>query len=194
MAAAKRSARGEQPGYIEVPDEVPEQNAKDISDFSFSELKEAAQQGDYRVVPALRGMLKEQPELWAREPSLVRRGQAMLIHSIAGKNLYLNQQFIHEMDEMKKNLLAETNGSLVEEMIVDQVIYTWLKTYDCRVQEITRQSDDIPLNDFLSRQAQAAMQSQLKSLEALVKVKLISAGRNLLDSLTRSESHNSSDS
>ncbi len=181
------NVRGQQRGYTEVAEESPEQDTKDISDLSFAELKEAAQQGDYRVIPALRGMLKKQPELWAGEPSLVRRGQAMLIHSTAGKNLFLNQQYLHEMAEMKKKLLAETNGSLVEEMIVDQVIYTWFQTHGCRIQEVSRQSDNIQIKEFLSRQAQAAMQSQLKSLEALVKVKLITAGRNLLDSLARPE-------
>ncbi len=183
MTTAKKKVRGQQPGYIEAPEEA----SIYILNLSFTELKEAAEQGDQRVVPALRAMLKEQPELWADEPSLISRGQAFLIYSIARKNLFLSQQFLNEMAQMKEKLLKETNGSLVEEMIVDQVIYTWLQTHGCRIQEITRQSDNIQLNEYLSRQAQAAMQSQLKSLEALVKVKLITAGRNLLDSLARSE-------
>ena len=140
---------------------------------SFSELANAARQGDRSVIPVLRRMIWENPRLAKFSGDLAGQTQLHWIDLITGQDLFYRECLLMKMAKLKQKLLAETKGTVVEEMLVDQAISTWLQLYYHEDREATRPAANIQLGEYRLRKVESAFNRHMRSLNALTALKAI---------------------
>ena len=140
---------------------------------SFSELANAARQGDRSAIPALRRMMQANPELAKNNGDLASQTQIHWIDLIAGQDLYRRECLLMKVAGLKRELIAETNGTLVEQMLVDQAISTWLQLYYHEDREATRPAENIQLGEYRLRKIESAFNRHMKSLGAVAAMKAL---------------------
>ncbi len=141
---------------------------------SFSELVTAARQGDRSAIPALRRMMQENPELAKNSGDLATQTQIHWIDLIAGQDFYRRECLLMKMADLKNELIAETNGTVVEQMLVDQAISTWLQIYYHEDREATKPAENIKLGEYRLKKIESAFNRHMRSLSALASLRAIS--------------------
>ena len=165
-------------GWRKLPVTAPQQtddNDNDNDDkqklsapeVSFSELVKAARQGDRSAIPALRGMLRENPELARNNGDLSSQTQIHWIDLIAGRDLHRRECLLMAMAQLKQELIAETNGTVVENMLVEQAISTWLQLNYHEDREATRPTENIKLGEYRLKKIESACNRHTRALNAL---------------------------
>jgi hypothetical protein len=71
------------------------------------------------------------------------------------------------MADLRKQLTAETNGTVVEAMVVEQAISTWLQLCYHENREATRPAESIQLGEFRLKKIEASFNRHMRSLGAL---------------------------
>ena len=67
--------------------------------------------------------------------------------------------------------MAETSGTVVEQMLVDQAIATWLQLYHHEDREATRPAENIQLGKYQLKKVESAFNRHLRSLNALASMR-----------------------
>ena len=148
-----------------APEQVPE--------TAFSELVKAARLGNRSVIPALRRMMQENPDLARNNGDLAAKTAIHWVDLIAGKDLYYRECLLMRVAELRKQLTAETNGTVVEAMVVEQAVSTWLQLYHHETREATRPAESIQLGEFRLKKIESAFNRHMRSLGALSALKAV---------------------
>jgi hypothetical protein len=91
-------------------------------------ILEKAGQGDVSVLPALRQVFDEHPELVAHFGNLVEHAKISLLSLIAGTSLTAREAISREAAKLRERLLA-TAPSELERLLVDRIFISWLEVY-----------------------------------------------------------------
>jgi hypothetical protein len=161
MIASNTAAEGQEPASEVQPQPT------------FAELVKAARQGDRSVIPALRRMLWTHPELTKNNGDLASVTQIRWIDLIAGHDLYFRECLLLKLADFKRKLRAETSGSVVEEMLVDQAALTWLEVNFHQNREAVDPADCIRVGEYRLKKSESAFRRHMKALSALTSVKTL---------------------
>ena len=140
---------------------------------SFHELVQAARGGDRSVIPELRKMMGENPELAKNTGDLAAQSQIYWVDLVAGRDLYYRECLLRRVANLKQQLLAESNGSTIELMLVNQVISTWIQLHYYENQEALAAPDNIRVAEHRLKKIESAFKRHLKSLGSLASVKVL---------------------
>ena len=140
---------------------------------SFQELVQAARQGDRSAIPALRKILWANPELIKNNGDLASQTQIHWIDLIAGNDLYRRECLLMKVVELKRELIADTSGTVVEQMLVDQAVSTWLQVYYHEYREAVRPAENIQLGEYRLKKIESAFNRHMKSLGAVAAMKAV---------------------
>ena len=140
---------------------------------SFQELVQAARQGDRSAIPALRRMMQANPELARNNGDLASQTQIHWIDLIAGRDLYRRECLLMKVAGLKRELMADTNGTVVEQMLVDQAITTWLQVHYHEDREAVRPAENIQLGEYRLKKIESAFNRHMKSLGAVAAMKAV---------------------
>jgi len=151
---------------------------------SFSELANAARQGDRSAIPALRRMMQANPELAKNNGDLASQTQIHWIDLIAGRDLYRRECLLMKVAGLKRELIAETNGTLVEQMLVDQAISTWLQLYYHEDREAVRPAENIQLGEYRLKKIESAFNRHMRSLNALASMRSLNFTNRMAQAMT----------
>jgi hypothetical protein len=166
-------------GWRRLPMIAPNENTNELSttetstEPSFQELVQAARQGDRSAIPALRRMMQANPELAKNNGDLASQTQIHWIDLIAGKDLYRRECLLMKVAELKRELIADTNGTVVEQMLVDQAISTWLQVHYHEDREAVRPAENIQLGEYRLKKIESAFNRHMKSLGAVAAMKAV---------------------
>ena len=167
-------------GWRRLPMIAPNEANNELADASeegnepsFSELANAARQGDRSAIPALRRMMQANPELAKNNGDLASQTQIHWIDLIAGQDLYRRECLLMKVAGLKRELIAETNGTLVEQMLVDQAISTWLQVHYHEDREAVRPAENIQLGEYRLKKIESAFNRHMKSLGAVAAMKAV---------------------
>jgi hypothetical protein len=166
-------------GWRRLPMIAPNENTNELAtteastEPSFQELVQAARQGDRSAIPALRRMMQANPELAKNNGDLASQTQIHWIDLIAGRDLYRRECLLMKVAGLKRELIAETNGTLVEQMLVDQAISTWLQLYYHEDREAVRPAENIQLGEYRLKKIESAFNRHMKSLGAVAAMKAV---------------------
>jgi hypothetical protein len=141
-----------------------------------ADLVAQAQAGDATVLPALRKLLRERPEIWRQVGELSRRAEAAPL-DLAGPDQVLVKEAIKlKLAELRDELGAPAAPAL-ERLLIDRVVLTWLQVHlvDLALVEVQRRG----------QQATLAGKEALKRLDGahgrlLSSVKTLAVVRKLL--------------
>jgi hypothetical protein len=136
-------------------------------------LLEKAERGDRSVLPELRRLLQDHPDLWRGYGDLGLQARAAMIQQTAGKNLLLAESLLRKAAAMKDELAGESAPPL-ERLLADRVVATWL---------------DVNYQEALLAQSAGAGEARSKMIERrqdaanrrhLAAVKMLATVRKLL--------------
>ena len=161
---------------------------------SFSELVKAARQGDRSVIPALRRMMRENPGLAKNNGDLASQTQIHWIDLIAGKDLYRRECLLMKLADLKRELLAETNGTVMEQMLIDQAISTWMQINFHEDREATRPAENIQLGEYRLKKIESAYSRHMRSLSALTALKAVQFSQKMVNAMEATTSDDGSNS
>ena len=150
---------------------------------SFTELVKAARQGDRSVIPALRRMMRDNPQLARNNGDLASQTQIHWLDLIAVKDLYRRECLLMKIADLKRELLAETNGTVVEQMLVDQAISTWMQLNYHEDREATKPAENIQLGEFRLKKIESAYNRHMRALNALAAMKKIDFTKRMTETL-----------
>lgn len=152
---------------------------------SFQELVQAARQGDRSAIPALRRMMQENPELAKNNGDLASQTQIHWIDLIAGQDLYRRECLLMKVAELKRELIAETNGTVVEQMLVDQATSTWMQVCYHEDREAVRPAENIQLGEFRLKKIESAFNRHMRSLNALASLRAINFTKRMAEAMAK---------
>ena len=178
-------------GWRRLPMIAPNENTNELghsttedNEPSFSELVNAARQGDRSAIPALRQMMQENPELAKFNGDLATNTQIAWIKLIAGQNLYYRECLLMKMAELRRELIAETNGTVVEEMLIGQAISTWLQLNYHEGREAKRPAENIQLSEYRLKKIESAFNRHMRSLNALASMRSLNFTSRMAQAMT----------
>jgi hypothetical protein len=90
-------------------------------------LLERAEKGDRTVLPLLRRVLNEMPEIWQCYGDLSLQVQGTLVKLAGGDNLLLCETLMRKMADLKAELMGESPSPL-ERLLAGRVAACWLQT------------------------------------------------------------------
>ena len=133
---------------------------------------ELARRGVREILPRLRQMLDEHPELVQHYGDLARRTQQAWLE-LFGDNLCVKESAARQLEALRQEL-AESKASAVEKLVIERLVACWLQSlyFDSR-EAVSLGVEGLELAEFrMKRQAQAHKQfvSAVKSLTELRKV------------------------
>lgn len=182
--------RGWRPLPMIAPQENKQENNQkhdrdpaDDDQPSFKELVKAARHGDRTVMPALRKIMWANPELIKHNGDLASQTMIHWIDLIAGRDLYYREALLLKVVVLKKDLIAETNGAVVEKLLVEQAVSTWLQLYYHENREATDPAQNIQVGEFRLKKIESAFNRHMRSLNALASMRNINFTKRMAETM-----------
>lgn len=150
---------------------------------SFEEMVNAARKGDRSVMPTLRKIVWANPELIKNNGDLASQTMIHWIDLIAGRDLYYREALLLKVSVLKKAMKTETNGTLVERMLVDQAVSTWLQLYFHEDREAKAPADNIKVSEFRLKKIESAFNRHMRSLNALASMRTINFTERMVETM-----------
>ena len=174
---------------IALQENEQENNQEQVSDSadddqpSFAELVTAAKHGDRSVMPALRKIIWANPELIIHNGDLASRTLIHWIDLIAGRNLYYRETLLLKVVGLKNEMIAETNGTVVESMLVEQAISTWLQLYYHEDREATAPAHNLQVGEYRLKKIESSFNRHMRSLSALASMRTINFTERMAETM-----------
>ena len=182
--------RGWRPLPMIAPQENKQENNQkhdrdpaDDDQPSFEEMVKAARQGDRSVMPALRKIMWANPELFKHNGDLASQTAIHWIDLIAGRDLFYRESLIMKVVGLRSDLIAETNGAVVEKLLVEQAVSTWLQLYYHENREATDPAQNIQVGEFRLRKIESAFNRHMRSLNALASMRNINFTKRMAETM-----------
>jgi len=132
-------------------------------------LVQRAQQGDETVLPELKQVLDAHPELWQR-CDLAWHAQEKWLQLICGKDLLLRESLQRKLEQMKGEL-AGTAPSVLERLLVQRVLATWLQAEHADALYARAKGNSPGQHQALQRRQIGAQDRHLAAIKALATIR-----------------------
>lgn len=83
----------------------------------------------------------------------------------------MHQALLARLKENRLQFAREGNGTLVEAMVVDQVLITWLELYFYEVKELTHPASNLQYHQYRARRIEQLSTRHLRSLQLLARIR-----------------------
>jgi hypothetical protein len=150
-------------------------NAKTHDPLDIQQCIERAKNGDESALPFLKQHIQKNPQLVFQNADLARRTHHGWIQLLTQKDLYLKICLQNEICHLKSQLMKQGNGTVVEKLIIDQVISTYLQIYYHERVNMTRLSfcSEVPASE--TKALEATFNRHMRSLCTYSAINAISA-------------------
>jgi hypothetical protein len=144
-------------------------------------LLEQAEKGDATVLPKLRRLLDESPELWRGYGNLALQARGSWVKLAAGPNLLMAESLMRKAAELRAEV-AGPSPSPLEQLLAERVVVCWLQVsfYDSFIAQ-TREYTPAKMR-MLQQQHDAAHRRYLAAMKTLATVrKLVTPSRSPIE-------------
>jgi hypothetical protein len=138
-------------------------------------LLERARQGDDSVLPRLREVLDNRPELWRHFGDLAFHARECWIKLIAGPDLTLKESIARKVDELGREL-SGARPSAMERLLVDRILANWLQLEHAEVAASQSTTSSVAVAGFLTKRLDRAHHRFITSLGALATLRRLIPG------------------
>ena len=150
---------------------------------SFEEMVNAARKGDRSVMPTLRKIVWANPELIIHNGDLANQTMIHWIRLISGRDLYYREALIMNVIALWRKLVRETNGTVVERMLVDQAMSTWLQLYYHENREAKAPASNLQVGQYRLKKIESAFNRHMRSLNALASMRTINFTERMVETM-----------
>jgi hypothetical protein len=136
------------------------------------ELVRRAHEGDAGVLPRLRRLLDERPEVWRQAGDLARHAEQCLLDVLAGKSLFAREAVGRKLAELKAGL-AGPEPTPLERLLVERIALAWLQVHhlDLEVAALPGGQAAGPPGVYAQRRLDSAQRRYLQSIKALATIR-----------------------
>jgi len=124
-----------------------------------------AEAGDRSALTDLKKILDDYPEISRRYGDLGLQAIEAWVQLVAGPNLLLHESLNRKLDDMRTELLGGADAPLLERLLVDQILATWLQV--CHADALFAQGTGPATALQLNQRQTGAQHRFLKSVQAL---------------------------
>lgn len=96
-------------------------------------LARRANYGDGQAADRLRQIIRANPEVWQDVGDLAKHAERCLIELIARGNVVLEESVRLQVDKLRKSLLAEATSTILERLLIEHVVVSWLEVEFTRI-------------------------------------------------------------
>ena len=115
-----------------------------------------------------------------------------LLSPIIKGEVVFGQCLLMKIAKSKRELLAETKGTVVGEMLVDQAISTWLQLYYHEDREATSPAENMQIGEYRLKKIESAFNRHMRSLSALTALKAVQFSQKMVNAMAATTSDDGS--
>jgi len=133
---------------------------------------EAARRGDRTVLPVLRRLLDESPQIWHALGDLAGHAGRAWVDLAAGTDLALSESIVRKIAALKAELTGPASSPL-ENLLVNRVVACWIQAHHADAVFAQSKGRDLSLAqlDHLQKRQERAGRSYLAAIKALAVVR-----------------------
>jgi hypothetical protein len=129
-----------------------------------------AQQGDQTVLPQLRELLDNRPELWRQFGDLADHARDALLRLAGGQSLLFRESVVRRMEELRAEL-AGPEPSPLEKLLVERIVLCWAQSYAADVSATEQTRGGSPDSSLALKRQTAAQNRYLSAIRQLATVR-----------------------
>jgi len=129
-------------------------------------IVERAQKGDRDVIPRLRQLLDDSPQLWQEASNLSAHTEAAWIDRIAGGNELLAEGLRRRISTMRAEY-SGSNPTPIEMLLAERVVITWLQVQHADLTAAISDESSTQQARFLVKRLDAAQNRHLAAIRSM---------------------------
>lgn len=141
-----------------------------------------ANDGDQKALAKLRKFLDENPQVWQHVGDLARTAEHAWITLIANGSSLAAEAVQRRLAELKSELAGDS-ATVVEEMLADTVLATWLEVYYLQSVEANTTKRTMMQGNAMSKRRESAQRRHLNALKQLTQIKKLLPNRSAMPEL-----------
>ncbi len=137
-----------------------------------ADLVGRAKQGNASVLPAIRKLLDDRPEVWEHLGDAARYVEAAWLDALAGDNLLARESIKRQAAQMRQEL-AGPNATRAETMMADLATNNWLEVQHAQHTQATAGGGSLMQANHRLRRGESAQRRFLSALKTLVALRAL---------------------
>jgi hypothetical protein len=126
--------------------------------------------GDQKAIDWLRKFLDDNPQVWRTLGDLARNAERAWIGLISNKDALATESIRRQLVQLKADLIGES-PSMVEKMLGDQVMATWLELKYLETASADAKGASLTQSALLLKRVESAQRRHLFSIRSLVQTR-----------------------
>ncbi len=86
-----------------------------------------AKQGVANVVPEIRKILDQHPEIWRHLGDLSSHVESRWLDLVAGNDVSLHESLSRRVNELRAEILGDDGGTVLERLLAERIVVAWLQ-------------------------------------------------------------------
>jgi hypothetical protein len=140
---------------------VDSETGQSSFDEESSHVLALAHRGDSAILPQLKELLDDRPDLWRWAGDLAAHARESLLGLASGNSLLVRESIRRKLDELAAGL-GESAGSPLERLLVERIVLCWLQVHLADLDAIAQDQSATPRATH-ARQRQNAAKKALRA-------------------------------
>ncbi|QDT66619.1 hypothetical protein [Calycomorphotria hydatis] len=142
----------------------------------------SANKGDPKAVAHLRRFLDENPHIWEQTGDLALAAERAWITLITNGSVLVAETLQRKLTQLKQELLGDSD-TVIEKMICDTVMATWLELHYLRSVDADTRSRSVTQGSLLMKRLESAQKRHHNALKELTQIRKLLPNRNAMPQL-----------
>jgi len=141
-----------------------------------------ANEGDSKALAKLRKFLDENPQVWQHVGDMARTAEKAWITLIANGSSLAAEALQRQLAQLKQELLGEST-TVVEKMLGDTVVATWLELHYLRSTDADTRNRTVTQGSLMLKRLESAQRRHHSAIKNLTQIRKLLPDQNALPQL-----------
>ena len=141
-----------------------------------------ANAGDPQAIAELRKFLDDNPQVWHTIGDLARTAEKAWITLIANGSVLVAEALQRQLTQLKQELQEDSN-TVVERMLVDTVMATWLEHHYLHSVDADTRQRTVTQGSLMLKRLESAQRRHTSALKQLIQIRKLLPDRNAIPNL-----------
>jgi len=149
---------------------------------SLDAIVKAANKGDKTALAKLRQFLDNNPQVWQHVGDLARTAERAWIALVSDGDSLAAQAMQRQLDQLKQELVGEST-TVIERMLADTVIATWLELHYLRSVDADTRNRSVTQGSLLMKRLESAQRRHHNAIKQLTQIRKLLPDRHAMPQL-----------
>ncbi len=141
-----------------------------------------ANDGDQRALAKLRKFLDKNPQVWQHVGDLARTAERAWIALVANGSSLATEAMQRQLTQLKQELMGDST-TVIEKMLSDTVMATWLELHYLRSVDADTRSRTVTQGSLMLKRLESAQRRHHNALKQLTQIRKLLPDRNTMPQL-----------